>query len=77
MTKKYPFKQKILILETVKSILRTIKANKGIEIGKLLSIMHVNEPFINKKAGLEYLKDMEKSGKIKVNKVTKEVEICQ
>lgn len=77
MAKNYPFKQRVLTTETIKYILKTIKENKGIELFKLLAMLHINEPFIDKDKAIEYLKDMEKSGHINVNEETKEVELCQ
>lgn len=64
-------------LKNIISIIKEIENNPNIRIDVLLSKLSVTEPFLNKKTGLIYIKDMEKAGQIKVNKETKEVELCQ
>ncbi len=61
----------------IKEIKNLIKENKGIDLFKLLAILHVKPPYIDKSKGTEYLKDMEKAGLITVNEETREVKICQ
>ncbi len=73
--KDYPFKQRNLIKQTIECIKQTISDNKDIEVKKLISMLHVNPPYISKDKAMQYIEDMKRSGQIDINK-EEEVTLC-